>query len=787
MRVNYFIAWVLLLLFWSPLLAFALEENILGWVSSDDPNNRCAGYYADIFQFAPKARSIRRSETSITAKKSTLFSRTGVSVLEGDVKFSQPGRQIRANKASLMRDNRSGAIKNIQLEGDVQVIEAGELLASKKISMDFFTDHMRLEHVLYRINKTLKGGAQGSAWGQADFLQREQQNIFDLSGATYSTCSPLNRMWYLKAKKMRLNTETGRGDAFHSFLYMGNQAIFYFPFFDFPLDGRRKSGFLLPTFNYSSQSGGDITLPFYWNMAPNKDLVFSPRFMTRRGVMLSAAPRFLDKHSNASANINFLPNDNLFHNSRLIIGAAEQTALNSHWSTAAKINYASDDYVFLDLDNILALDDTVHLPSQASLRFDSDFWHIEGRIQAYQNLHPTTEILVPDLYNRLPQFNITGFSPYSWHGFIYKFNGELVHFAHRPDFITNLPVVTGDRLHINPEISLPFSTEAAFLIPKIQLDATAYNLMDQNLGVPANINRVLPIFNIDSGLFFDRNLIINKSQYHQTLEPRLFYLYTPKRDQRNIPIFDTVLPPFDFWRLFRANRFSSYDRLGDANQVSLALTSRILDNYNGEEKVKLSLGEIYYINPYEVCIKPDCSDDFDVKNHISPLIGGLQFGIIRNWDVLTSLAWDPKRFQTKNAYANLLYQKKDQTIGSIGYSFVREGDVLAGRVLGDLQQINLSLAWPLSIKWSLLGNWNYNLSWHQPQTYYYGAEYNGCCLAFRVISSRRFTGIHTNVRSQLERRLYFQLQFKGLSNIGNNNPGSLLTQTIPGYHDNFGG
>lgn len=804
---------IVLLFFLWPVLAFA-ETNFLGWVSTDDPHNRCGGYYIDIPQLDPRASSIRSSETTIVAKKSTLFSHTGISILEGDVGFYQPGRRITADKASLKRDKKSGAINSIHLEGNVRAAEMGELLVSKKIDIDLASNHMRFENILYRINKTLKGGSQGSAWGEANFLEQNEQGIFNFSEASYSTCSPFNRLWYLKADKMRLNTKNGRGVAFHSLLYLGNQPIFYFPFFEFPLDNRRKSGFLLPTFNYSSQGGGDVTIPFYWNVAPNKDVVLSSRFITKRGAMLSVIPRYLDKYTNASANINFLPDDNLFHNfrqssltsfasissaqhglsrlqsakdGRFIIGAGEQTALNSHWSTAAHINYASDDYVFLDLDNILGLDDTVHLPSQASLHYDSDFWHVQGKIEAYQNLHPITEILVPDLYNRLPQFNIVGFSPYSGHGFISQINGEFVHFAHRPDFVTNLPVVTGERTHINPEVSLPLRTEAAFLVPKIQLDITAYKLKDQNPGQLDSINRVLPIFNIDSGLFFDRDLRIYGRKYRQTLEPRLFYLYVPERDQQDIPIFDTVLPPFDFWRLFRTNRFSSYDRLGDANQISLAFSSRILDTYNGEEQVRFSLGEIYYIDPYEICIKPDCSDDGSVKDHISPLIGEMQFAIIHDWNVKTSLAWDPKRFQTKNAYANLLYQREGQTVGSIGYSFVRDGDVLAEQVLGDLEQINLGVAWPLTMKWSLLGNWNYNLSWHQPQTYYYGVEYNGCCLAFRAIASRRFTGVHANATSQFERKFYFQVQFKGLSNIGNNNPGNLLAQTIPGYHDNFGG
>ena len=801
------------LFFLWPILTSA-EDNLLGWVTTDDPHNRCGGYYMDTPQLDSQASSIGTSETTIIAKKSTLFSQTGISTLEGDVRFSQPGRQITADKASLTRDKKSGAIKSIQLEGKVRASEIGKLLVSKKIDVDLANNHMRFENILYRINKTLKAGAQGTAWGEADFLEQDKQGVFNFSKATYSTCSPLNRLWHLKASKMQLNTKSGRGDAFHSLLYLGNQPIFYFPFFEFPLDDRRKSGFLLPTFNYSNQSGWDVTAPFYWNVAPNKDVVLSSRFITKRGAMLSATPRYLDQHTNASANINFLFDDYLFHNfrqsslisfaatptaqhglsrlqsakdSRFIITAGEQTVFNSHWSTATNVNYASDDYVFLDLDNILGLDDTVHLPNQASLHYDSDFWHLQGRVQAYQNLHPVTEILVPDLYNRLPQFNVVGFAPYSGNGFISQVNAEFVHFAHRPDFVTHLPVVTGDRLHINPEVSLPLRTEAAFLTPKVQLDMTAYQLVDQNLGQPDSVNRVQPIFDIDSGLFFDRDLVLHGQGYRQTLEPRLFYLYAPKRDQQNIPIFDTVLPPFDFPQLFRTNRFSSYDRFGDANQISLAFSSRILDAYNGEEQLRLSLGEIYYIDPYEVCIKPDCQDDGGAKNPISPLIGEMQFAIIHDWNVKASLAWDPKRFQTKNAYASLLYQREGQALGSLGYSFVRDGDVLAEKVLGDLEQINMGVAWPLTMKWNLLGNWNYNLSWHQPQTYYYGVEYNGCCLAFRAIANRRFTGVHANIAPQFERKFYFQVQFKGLSNIGNNNPGNLLAQTIPGYHDNFGG
>jgi LPS-assembly protein len=365
-----------------------------------------------------------------------------------------------------------------------------------------------------------------------------------------------------------------------------------------------------------------------------------------------------------------------------------------------------------------------------------------------------------------------------------QINAEYVYFDKLSDFVSVLPQTSGQRLHIQPRVSYPLITPSSFFTPQLQLDATFYNL-EQTDSLPEHSNRLLPIFDVDTGLYFERSY----GCYTQTLEPRLFYLYVPNKNQNDIPVFDTTIPFFNFDQLFRTNRFVGYDRLGDANQLSFALTTRFLESCTGRQKIRLSLGQLLYFAPPNVSLTPIYDKDFYVNQTLSPLVAEINYNFSPVLDGVADIALSPDDHGLNNASAQLHYHPDRKHIFNIGYDFVRKGDTLTTYALNssqnNLNRINLATAWQITDHWQALGNWNYNLSHGHPEAYFYGLQYDSCCWALRIVASRIITAENVNDQATFQNNYYVQLQLKGLGNLGNSDPGNLLTSSILGYQDTF--
>jgi len=307
-----------------------------------------------------------------------------------------------------------------------------------------------------------------------------------------------------------------------------------------------------------------------------------------------------------------------------------------------------------------------------------------------------------------------------------------------------------------------------------------------------NTVRALPVFSMDSGLYFDRYFSIYHHQYQQTLEPRLFYLLVPEKNQWDIPIFDTSLPPFGFDTLFRTNRFMGYDRVGDANQVSLGLTSRILDKDTGQEKFNAGIGMIYYFHKHTVCLYPDCSDDTTTRDKASPIAGKFTYQINNQFSLIGNAAWDPNKRQMNNDDISLHYAQDSRRIINVGYNYAQQGDIRNSTNLNspenNLNRINMSMNWPLpkTSHWSAVAAWNYNISHQHPQTYLYGLEYENCCWAVRFVNSKVLQSEDSLSNTTFQSAYYVQFMLKGLGAVGNTNS-TLLTNNISGYQDAFKG
>jgi len=594
--------------------------------------------------------------------------------------------------------------------------------------------------------------------------------------------------------------------------------VLYIPYMFFPIDNRRASGFLFPTISYSKINGFDLTIPLYLNLAPNYDATITPRWMTHRGVLLDGWFRYMSTHSHGDVELGFIPDDREFpdfkqeqarehpkspliqrlfdaSNNRYFVHAADETQLNRYWSYGWNYNRVSDDYYFQDFSrDVMSLSNT-QLPQNVHVNFNSPHWNFLARVQNYQTLHQINRQAVSDPYNRLPQLVLNAHYPNLFSGFDTQWHNEFVYFEKSKDPNTHRSLPAGYRYQTQPRVSLPFRTAGGFLIPSAQLLATHYDIQNQRVGFARHKSRTLGLFDIDSGLTFDRLITLFNHHLRQTLEPRLYYLYVPFRDQSDYPLFDTGYQIFNFDQLFRVNRFSGLDRIGDANQLSLAVHTSLFDADTGQRIFQAGIGDIAYFSKRRVtlCTTPGCQDTSALgftsnTTTFSPIVAAMHYWFYPNWSVSGTLAWDPEIADTNNAHVNLHYQSDAQHIIDASYTFLKNGDTIANdpsNSRGDLHQFGFSFAFPLTQHWSSLGTWSYNLAAKHTQTYFVGAEYDSCCWAIRAIGGRTTTALDQNNNPTYDTVVYIQFLLKGLGMIANNDPSTILTTRIPGYQDVF--
>jgi len=808
----------------------------LEWVISNDPDNICHGYFVQPVLDASGEPILppKFSSTEIHAD-SGAFSQTSASKLSGDVTVLQPGRRLTANNAILYR-TKGGKYKALFLSGDVRAYEPGQLFIAKTAYYNFLEKTSKLNDVKYRVvlaspndaashlsplNKNQKKITGTVAWGQAQDVKQLKPKHSELTEATYTTCAPDAAVWKLISSKIRLNKETDVGTAQNVRLNVLDVPVLYWPYLNFPLSKKRKSGFLFPILGHNNKSGYIFGLPYYWNIAPNYDDTITPTVYSKRGVMFTNQFRYLTDRSYGEIIGSFLPNDREFKEfkstaaqkypgqyglndllksskNRYSFIWRDNTAIDQNWTSNIDYAKVSDDYYFQDFGDIPESIAANQLLQQAQIQYHDEHWIFTGLVQSYQTLHPVNRQLVTNPYKRLPQLSLDGNFPDAWKGFNFTWKSQGTYFDSAPiPGVT--PNINGGRFEVRPGISYPVNWIWGFFEPQIQYDATYYGLKNQIPNKPSNITRTLPIIDVHSGLYFDRDINLFNTTYEQTLEPELYYLYVPYRKQNNIPNFDSGIIPFTYSQLFANNRFSSIDRIADANQVSFALTTRIINNDTGDQKFRFSIGDIYYFKKPEVQLSNQPSyRDFDfltglgaapIDEHFSPIAALATYNLNPVWSANGGYAWDPNKHQSITGSFYLSYTPAPNHILDFGYSYIRNGDIINNVPLGsyknNLNQFNVDSAWPINSHWSVVGIFNYNISQKHPQTYMAGFEYNTCCIRARFVGGRTFSNVNQLGNYQMHNAFYFQLQLKGLGNIGNNSISNILTSNINGYVDPF--
>ncbi len=605
-----------------------------------------------------------------------------------------------------------------------------------------------VEHpIVYQLRK-LRGNGK-SAHGE---VEGDQQTFTD---ATYSTCDPGDRKWEIHGDRIEMDHAANVATAHGATVRIGNVPVLYLPYFSFSLDNDRKSGFLTPNIGYSSHNGFLFVLPYYFNLAPNYDLTLSGRLYGDRGLMLDGEFRYLTASSRGTIDATWLPSDRVTGADRGSVDIKSITTLSPHWSANIDVNRVSDSRYLEDFSYQANGAAIGLLPSTAGVYGRGRYWTAGAFLQVWQLTDPSlTNAYEP--YQRLPDLYFRWQQPVA-EQIVLGVKSEVVRFEH--------PVLDGgSRVDLYPYISLPFEHAAWYVKPELGYRYTAYNLDAPVVaGGNASPTHGTPIFDLDAGAYFDRDTTVFGHAFVNTLEPRLFYLRVPYRNQNDIPIFDGQDYTFSYEQLFRTNRFTGADRQSDANQLTAAVTSRLLDAADGSEWLTASFGQIHYFDPPRVQLPG--VPFMNLAN--SDFVADADLNLDDRWTIGASYLYDAHDNRTD--LASLRGQ----------YRFGRGGVVNAAYRYrpGLLKETEISFNYPLNDNWRLLGRWDYSLL--PPSSTVEalaGVEWGDCCMAVRVLA-RDYV---RDVFGDKNIALFVEIELKGLGSFGQGTE-QLLDRDILGY------
>jgi LPS-assembly protein len=683
----------------------------------------------------------------------TLSGTRTIPLYEGNVALNRGDQFLGTD--SLQLDTETG---EYVANGNVRYQDTGIRILAEHAHGNQEADIHQINEIQYQLtNRRGNGGAD-----RIDLAGSQGQ----LYRSTYSTCDPRQQAWQLQAKRIDFNTDEGFGVARSAVLRAGRLPILYAPWFKFPIDDRRHTGLLYPRLSNSGRNGFDYTQPIYLNLAPNYDATLSPRYMSKRGFMLDTEFRYMYDGGRGILGGTHMPSDDLRDKDRGSFQFNGYHNINSTWQARANMAWVSDDRYTEDFSNRLNGMTASSIQSTAGVYGNGQYWN--GGLMA-EHWQSTDYTLSKDYlpYARLPRLFGNWERPVNrW--FDAGIYAETVRFEHseKPG---------GSRLDLKPYVTMRLSGPAWYITPTLAWRYTAYQLdrnLADSLGGNRSPHRSLPIASLDAGLFFDRETKFRGRNYLTTLEPRLFYLNAPYRDQDDLPIFDTRAFTFSWGQLFRDNRYSGADRQTDANQLTAALTSRFIRQADGREKLSASIGQIFYFDDSDVTLP--CGSllcESEVESGKSAWVADANLNINDRWTMGASYQWDPKYRHEDLASARLRYLMRRDGVVNLTYRYRRDL----------LEQADLSFLYPINPSWSVVGRYYYSIMDSKLLESIIGLQWDSCCMAVRVVA-RRY--VH-NREGDLSNAIQAEFVFKGLGSVGQNTERTLRRAILGYYRDDL--
>ncbi|MFA6903915.1 MAG: LPS-assembly protein LptD [Gallionellaceae bacterium] len=666
------------------------------------------------------------------------------------------------------------ATGNAVLRKDDQMIRADHLLFLQESNELFADGSVRLEKsdaavtgpsLKLDLNKSTGEMAQPSftltdakVRGNAETLHIEGKQQFTFDKASYTSCPAGNDDWLLKMSELELDRSTQIGTAYNARIEFMGVPILYTPWMNFPLNDRRRTGLLGPMLGSTNKGGSEITIPFYLNIASNYDATLSPRFIEKRGTLYDNEFRYMGNSYTGKIDYGELQGDKIAQRNRSHSSLFHTQSFGAGFSGMVNLNEASDDAYFRDLSSIPSIATQKHLLREGMVSYAGGWWSASARAQSFQTLQDP-EALVPLPYRRLPQINLAAERVIG--GTVATLSAEHVNFYHPTS-------LNGSRAVLYPSLTYPLvKNPAYYLTPKLGIHYTQYALGENNTAALSKYERSVPIMSLDSGMTFERAFIAYESEYLQTLEPRMFYVNIPYVNQDMLPNFDTTPAVFSFMQMFTENRFIGSDRIGDAEQVTMALTSRLLDAETGNELLRVAIGERFSAQTPRVIlgVPTATTNQSDILLSVA--------GRMSNTISLDSLAqYNPNASRTEMFAATARYMPEAGKVFNLGYRYTFSADPDPSKTL---KQVDASTQWLLGGRWHMVGQMKYSLQETRTVEALAGLEYNQDCWALRLVAQQFVTSTRESSTTY-----FVQLQLNELIRVGTD-PLSALKQGIPGY------
>jgi LPS-assembly protein len=654
----------------------------------------------------------------------------------------------------------------ISARGNVRIEQGADVVEGDALQFNLETERGFMDTTRYRLRKSPNLTGQRLPFGATDARGTADQILFEgpqryrARKGTYTTCGPGREDWYVRAGELEIDKGRDVGVARDASIEFQGVPIFYSPYLSFSLHRERKTGFLTPHYGSTSKGGAEITVPFYWNIAPNYDATFSPRIISKRGVLLGTEFRYLKPNYLGEARLDVLPQDRQFNDDqRHAYLVRHNQTLPYGWSGALNLQGVSDNTYFTDLSTEIQFTSQVNLPREVTLS-RSGTWAGAGTygfnafVQSWQTLQADPLVPVVPPYRQLPRLTLNANRPDTLRS-DFDFQGQFVAFD--PDLQSQ---VAANRSMVYPSLSVPLQTAYGYLTPKVGFNLTHY-AVDPNASGFTDQSRSLPIVSADSGVVLERRTTIGGVSMLQTLEPRLYYVYIPFRNQSDIPVFDTGQQDINLATIYSENQFSSWDRINDANQLTVGVNSRLLSTASGAERLRLSVAQRYYFSTQRVTlprtpVRTSSSSD---------LLAALSGQIAPNWVAEAGLQYSTDFSQTQKLNVGARYQPAPGRVLNLSY---RE-------TINTQRQTDISTQWPVGSGWVALGRWNYSVRDRETLEGLVGAEYNADCWSLRLVAHR-----FAIATGQFSTSFFVQLELNGVSRIGSS-PLDVLRRNIGGY------
>ena len=694
---------------------------------------------------------LRKRNSILLSDRLTYWQQEDEMEAEGNVRLSRDGDRVRGPKMRMKMEDSTGFFE--QPEYSIRRIKTASAAT------------------LWTGNEERASSSLTTGQGVATRMEFEGEGKYRLTDATYSTCTPApgkDLEWFARTTNLYLNYDDEVGTARNATLYFKGAPILYSPWVSFSLNNERKSGLLTPTFGSTSRGGMEYTQPFFWNIAQNMDATIAPRFMAKRGTLWNGEYRYLQPAYSGMLHGQYLPGDKLAGKDRFSYSLVHGQSLGYGFSGTLDLQGASDSTFFSDLGTGSTVIAQTNLLRQGTLSYAGGWWSANLLAQSYQTLQDPSLPIVADPYRRLPQLTVNANRKLPL-GLGLAFSGEYVNFSN-PSPNTE----QARRFTLFPQVSRPLTFDAFSVTPNIGLHHTSYDRDHQPVNAPQKLTRNVPIFSVDSTVGFEREVDWFGKAALQTLEPRVYYLYVPVRDQSQFPVFDSGVAGFGIAQMSGWNRYSGGDFIGDANQATVSLTSRLIDPLTGAEAARATVAQLVYFSTQKVGMPGEVLRTDRQTSYIADLSVTIQpKKLYANADA----QYNPRLNRMEGFNIGGRYQPDEGKLLNAAYRYTRDalGVVTPSQGVLSLSQIDISGQWPVWGGWHAVGRFNYSTSEKRMIETVAGLEYDGGCWTGRIAFQRLATQVQ-----QSNTALFFQLEFGGLAKVGSS-PFTMLSRAVPGY------